>query len=104
MAASKAAWLALDGVLKPLSLRTNCSEAARISSCVAGGSKLNSVLMLRHMGKPPSGRQDSEPARAFPETAASARDAGTSCRLVVVALAGHVPSMLLATLALLAAP
>src|SRR5262245_29049427 len=40
---------ALDGLLKPLSLRTNCSAEARISASVAGGSKLNSVLMLRHM-------------------------------------------------------
>jgi hypothetical protein len=30
-------------------LRTNCSEAARISSSVTGGSKLNRSLMLRHM-------------------------------------------------------
>src|SRR6185503_5856344 len=40
---------ALDGLLKPLSLRTNCKAEARISASVAGGSKLNSVLMLRHM-------------------------------------------------------
>ena len=40
---------ALDGLLKPLNLRTNCSAEARISVSVAGGSKLNSVLMLRHM-------------------------------------------------------
>src|SRR5262245_6505218 len=40
---------ALDGLLKPLSLRTNCSAEARISVSVAGGSKLNRVLMLRHM-------------------------------------------------------
>ena len=26
-----------DGLLKPLSFRTNCSDAARISSSVAGG-------------------------------------------------------------------
>jgi hypothetical protein len=30
-------------------LRTYCSAAARISSSVAGGSKLWSVLMFRHM-------------------------------------------------------
>ena len=40
---------ALDGLLKPLSLRTNCSADARISVSVAGGSKLKSVFMLRHM-------------------------------------------------------
>ena len=39
---------ALDGLLKPLNLRTNCSADARISASVAGGSKLNSVLMFRH--------------------------------------------------------
>ncbi len=48
-ARSKAASLAFEGLLKPLSLRTNCSAAARISSSVAGGSKLKSVRMLRHM-------------------------------------------------------
>ena len=35
--------------MNPLSLRTNCSDAARISSSVAGGSKLKSVLMFRHI-------------------------------------------------------
>ena len=38
-----------DGLVKPLSLRTNCRADARISSSVAGGSKLNSVLMFLHM-------------------------------------------------------
>src|SRR3989442_9143868 len=59
MARSKAASLALEGTLKPLSLRTNCSEASRISSSVAGGSKLNKVLMLRHMAAPARG-EDSQ--------------------------------------------
>ena len=45
----KAASLDCDGLLKPDNLRTNCSAEARISSSVAGGSKLNSVLILRHM-------------------------------------------------------
>src|SRR5437764_386139 len=44
-----AASFAFDGALKPLSFRTNCSEAARISSSLAGGSKLNSVRIFRHM-------------------------------------------------------
>src|SRR5262249_30164639 len=44
-----AASLAFEGCVKPLSLRTNCSAEARISSSVAGGSKLNSVRMFRHM-------------------------------------------------------
>src|SRR5436190_10237161 len=37
-----------EGLLKPLIFRTNWSEAARISSPVAGGSKLKSTLMFRH--------------------------------------------------------
>jgi hypothetical protein len=41
--------LVCDGLLKPESLRTNCSAEARISSSVAGGSKLNNVRMLRHI-------------------------------------------------------
>ena len=39
-----AAWFAFDGAVKPLILRTNCIDAARTSSSVAGGSKLNSGL------------------------------------------------------------
>ena len=35
--------------MKPLSFRTNCSEASRISSSVTGGSKLKRVLIFRHM-------------------------------------------------------
>src|SRR5256712_10138591 len=45
--------LALEGRVNPLSFRTNCSEDARTSSSVAGGLKLYSVLMLRHIGHPP---------------------------------------------------
>ena len=51
-----AASFALDGTLKPLSFLTNCNEASRISSSVAGGSKLNRVLMLLHMVTPPDCR------------------------------------------------
>jgi hypothetical protein len=40
--------LAIDGLVNPLSFLTNCSDAARISSSVAGGAKLNRVLMLLH--------------------------------------------------------
>src|SRR6266705_999963 len=40
---------AWEGRVVPLSLRTNCSDDARISSSVAGGSKLASVLMFLHM-------------------------------------------------------
>src|ERR1700722_14272880 len=49
-AASNWAWLAWEGLVKPLILRTNCSEALRISSSVSGGSKLKSIFMFRHMG------------------------------------------------------
>ena len=48
-AVRNAASLAFDGLLNPLILRTNCSDAARTSACVTGGSKLNSVLMFLHM-------------------------------------------------------
>src|SRR5437016_14545828 len=44
-----AASFACDGFVNPQSFRTNCSDDARISSFVAGGSKLCRVLMLRHM-------------------------------------------------------
>jgi len=53
MARSNAASFAFEGALNPLSLRTNCSDAARISSSVAGGSKLKSVLMFRHIVSSP---------------------------------------------------
>src|SRR5689334_5019876 len=52
MAVRNAASLTFDGLLKPLTFRTNCSEAARISSSVTGGSKLNRVLMFLHMELP----------------------------------------------------
>ena len=48
-ARSKASSLAWDGTVKPLSFLTNWSDASRISSSVAGGSKLNNVLMFLHM-------------------------------------------------------
>src|SRR5215469_6815446 len=51
-ARSKASWFTLEGRVKPLSLRTNCSDDALISSSVAGGLKLWSVLIFRHMGDP----------------------------------------------------
>ena len=52
---SSTAWLnaasfTRDGRVVPLNFRTNCNAEARISSSVAGGSKLARVLMLRHMG------------------------------------------------------
>jgi hypothetical protein len=49
MAAKNAGSLYLDGLANPLIFRTNCSDAARISSSVTGGSKLNKVLMFLHM-------------------------------------------------------
>jgi len=45
----KATSLAFEGLVKPLSLRTNCTDEARISSSVAGGLKLCRVLMFRHI-------------------------------------------------------
>src|SRR3954447_13511961 len=48
-ARSNASAFACEGLLKPDSLRTNCSADACTSSSVAGGSKLNSVLMFRHI-------------------------------------------------------
>src|SRR5271163_4918796 len=48
-ARSNASALACDGLAKPLTLRTNWSADARISASLAGGSKLNSGRMLRHM-------------------------------------------------------
>src|SRR4051812_49152727 len=51
-ARSNASALACEGWLKPESLRTNCSAEASISASVTGGSKLNNVLMLRHMLAP----------------------------------------------------
>ena len=48
-ARSNAASFAREGFVKPESFRTNCTAAARTSSSVAGGSKLNSVRMLRHI-------------------------------------------------------
>ena len=46
-ASSNTASFAFDGLVNPLSFRTNCFDAARTSSSVAGGSKLKSVLMFR---------------------------------------------------------
>src|SRR5262249_35154240 len=40
---------AFAGRVNPESFRTNWSDDARISSSVAGGAKVWSVLMLRHM-------------------------------------------------------
>ena len=48
-ARSKASVFACEGFENPLILRTYWSADARISSSLAGGSKLWSVLMLRHM-------------------------------------------------------
>ena len=47
-ALANAASFAFEGFEKPLILRTNCSEAAWISSRVAAGLKLKRVLMFLH--------------------------------------------------------
>src|SRR5437773_5175392 len=52
-AATNASSLAFDGLLKPLTLRTNCNEAARISSSVTGGAKLKRILMFLHISFAP---------------------------------------------------
>ena len=49
IARANTASFAFDGFVDPLTFRTNCSAAARISLSVAGGSKLWRVLMFRHM-------------------------------------------------------
>jgi hypothetical protein len=50
-ASRNAASFALDGLVKPVIFLTNCSDAARTSSSVTGGSKLKSVLMFLHIAK-----------------------------------------------------
>src|ERR1700722_12530495 len=49
IAARKEASFDFDGLLKPLIFRTNWSEAARISSGLTGGAKLNKGLMFLHI-------------------------------------------------------
>src|SRR4029077_19313196 len=51
-AVTNAASFAFDGLVKPLIFLTNCSDAARTSSSVTGGSKLKSVLIFLHMEMP----------------------------------------------------
>jgi hypothetical protein len=48
-AARKEASFVFEGLLKPLIFRTNWSAAARISSALTGGSKLNRGLMFLHI-------------------------------------------------------
>lgn len=55
-AVSNGASLAFEGLLKPQIFLTNCRDAARISSSVTGGSKLNKVLMFLHIGGNPTYR------------------------------------------------
>src|SRR5579883_1145644 len=62
-AASKVASFALEGLVNPLIFRTNWSEAARTSSSVTGGSKLNSVLIFLHISDFPT-CDASRPSRA----------------------------------------
>ena len=49
IASSNACSLAFDGLVNPESFLTNWVEAARTSSVVAGGSKLESVLIFLHI-------------------------------------------------------
>src|SRR3569623_172393 len=48
-ASSNGCSFTFDGFVAPLILRTNWSDAARISSSVVGGSKLNRGRMFRHI-------------------------------------------------------
>lgn len=48
-ASENATSFACEGLFIPESLRTNCKAEAFTSSVVAGGSKLNRVLILRHI-------------------------------------------------------
>ncbi len=64
-AARNAASFACDGFVKPLIFRTNCSEAARISSSVTGGSKLNSVLIFLHIAPSSASLQHREHLRCI---------------------------------------
>jgi hypothetical protein len=48
-ARSNASSFALDGLVNPQIFLTNWSDASPISASVAGGSKLDSVLMFLHM-------------------------------------------------------
>src|ERR1700676_4559128 len=49
MAAANDASLAFDGLLKPVIFLTYCSDAARTSPSLTGGSKLKRVLMFLHI-------------------------------------------------------
>src|SRR5262249_3873818 len=53
-AARNASSFAFEGLVKPLIFRTNCNDAACISSSVTGGSKLKSVLIFLHICKAPT--------------------------------------------------
>jgi hypothetical protein len=48
-AARNEASFAFDGLVNPQIFLTNCSDAARTSSSVTGGSKLKRILMFLHM-------------------------------------------------------
>ena len=58
--------LARDGLVVPLSLRTNCRAEAWISSSLAGGSKLARVLMFLHIGWLRGGRGHRDSGRESP--------------------------------------
>ena len=72
-ARSNASAFALEGFADPLILRTYCSAEAWISSSVAGGSKLWSVLMFRHI-------RQAYPRRISRPTAPISSSVRSSCR------------------------
>src|SRR6266705_2000917 len=91
-ARSNAASLARDGFAKPESFLTNWSEASRISSSVAGGSKLNSVLMFRHMALSPGLEEESEMWQPYLITSEWHRsDEGTFSKFVILTLDANEP-------------
>src|SRR2546429_468897 len=79
-ASSKARWLAAEGRWMPLTLRTNCSAAASISSGGAAPSGSRSRLMLRHTHErypaPDLAGPVSAAGQRAPEPAAGRRPAG----------------------------
>ena len=87
-AASKAASLALEGLVEPLILRTYCSAAAWTSSSVAGGSKLWRVRMLRHMRQHARPRWKPPPAPAAQRTKGAVDAAPFAVHLAAISARG----------------
>src|ERR1700722_683912 len=81
-AARNALSLAFEGLLKPVIFLTNCSEAARISSSLTGGSKLKRVLIFLHIQRhllDNSGPESSVPYQLHSENTRTAGDRTEPC-------------------------